>query len=165
MFGIVIGIIIGVIILLYFLADRAEKFTEKVNKEKGIEVRDFNSKYIGGFQDVIGGIKADIMVKQNEIQIGLWRTGKIDYKFIPMDIVINAEIKSENQIAKEVSLGKMIVFGALAFAMKNEKSVVKNYLVISCDENGYRRDLVFESNYSERLVKEIRRIKNIESAF
>ena len=80
-------------------------------------------------------------------------------------MITNAEIKSESQITREVGLGRMIVFGALAFAMKTDKNTVKNYIVISCDDNGSKRDLIFESMIPEMVVREIRRIKGIESIF
>ncbi len=82
-----------------------------------------------------------------------------------MDVVTNAEIKSETQITSEIGLGKLLVFGALAFAMKDKKSVVKNYLVITCNKNGNEVSIIFESFIPERIVREIRKIKGINSTF
>lgn len=138
----------------------------ETNVIKKVDVNDPSAKYIGGFPDVAGGKKASIVVKEDEIKViihGL--TGENIFKNIPMDIITNAEIKSETQITKEVGLGKLIIFGVLAFAMKNEKSTVRNYLVINCIENSEKRDLVFESRLVEPIVREIRKIKAIESIF
>lgn len=153
------------VMFCFFIAYLCSNSIEKENKTENIIIRDASAMYIGGFSDVKGGEKAHIKVKQHEIEImfgGVVINGK---KVIPIDMVTNAEIKSESQITQEVGLGKMIVFGAFAFAMKNSKSTVKNYLVISCNDNDNKRDIVFESYIAEKLVKEIRKIKGITSVF
>ncbi len=172
--GIMVGLLafISIVIFLIICAMGAGMDVEKSHGEietnviKKVDVNDPSAKYIGGFPDVAGGKKASIVVKEDEIKIiihGL--TGENIFKNIPMDIIANAEIKSETQITKEVGLGKLIIFGVLAFAMKNEKNTVRNYLVINCIENGEKRDLVFESRLVEPIVREIRKIKAIESIF
>jgi hypothetical protein len=157
-------VIIGIIIAIVFLLHETAKNREE-NERRGIVFRDISAKYIGGFSDVKGGEKADIGIKKNEIEIIIGGSVFNSNKIIPIDMITNAEIKSESQITREVGLGKMIVFGALAFAMKTDKSTVKNYIVISCDDNGSKRDLIFESMIPEMVVRKIRRIKGIESIF
>lgn len=155
----IIFLVVGFFITLISNENRRE-----YHERRGV-VLEIEMKYIGGFSDINGGYKANIEIKENEIEITIGDSLTSFKKNIPMDMVINAEIKSETQITQEVGLGKMIVFGALAFGMKNKKNIVNNYLVINCDENGNKRDLIFESGLSEIIVKEIRNIKGIESIF
>ncbi len=159
--------IIIIIFIVFFLADKSIKKDLKREKEEGIIVSDKSAKYIGGFPDVSGGKKAHIKVKQNEVEIVLYQYSNVINKVIPMEIITNAQIKSESQIANEVTLGRMLLLGPLAFAFKKEKSIVKNYLVISCKKQDKEISLIFKTGSisEESIVNKIREIKNITSIF
>ncbi len=49
--------------------------------------------------------------------------------------------------------------------MKSNKSVTKNYLILTCRKKENEINLVFQSNYNERIVAHIRQLNNIESVF
>lgn len=136
----------------FIISSLLKRNIEETDKKENVLVRDVSAIYVGGFPDVEGGSKAHIVVKKETINIlfgGVMIQGQ---KSIPMSSVINAETKSETQITKDVSLGKLIVFGVLAFAMKDSKTTVKNYLVISCNDSGKRRDYIFETSLAVRII-------------
>lgn len=138
---------------------------EKKEKKLGILARDGSATYIGGFSNIVGGKKAIIGVKEDFILISIGSLADGNTKTLPIDMIINAEIKTETQITRDVGLGKMAVFGVLAFAMKKDKNLVKSYLVIKCKDKEEETNLIFDSVASEKIVNEIRKLKNIKSAF
>lgn len=156
--------------IAYFVLDKSDKKHQKSTereKKEDIIVSDKFAEYIGGFPDVSGGKRAHIIVKQNEVEIILSPFENIIKKVIPMEVITNAEIKSESQITNEVTLGRMLLLGPLAFAFKKEKSIVKNYLVISCKKQDKEISLIFKTGSisEESIVNKIREIKNITSIF
>jgi hypothetical protein len=156
--------------IAYFVLDKSDKKHQKSTereKKEDIIVSDKFAEYIGGFPDVSGGKRAYITVKQNEIEIVLSPFANTIKKVIPMEVITNAEIKSESQITNEVTLGRMLLLGPLAFAFKKEKSIVKNYLVISCKKQDKEISLIFKTGSisEESIVNKIREIKNITSIF
>ncbi len=161
------GISLLIMIICFSIAFFLKKSIDRTNQKEGVLIRDVLAKYIGGFQDIEGGCSAQIAVKEDSVDLllpsGKFMTpGKIK---IPMDMIITVEVYSETQITKDIGLGKLVLFGALAFAMKNSKTDVKNYLLLSYNDEGKKRDLIFESSMLGQIVREIRKIKGFESTF
>lgn len=152
---------IAMFVIAYLLNDSIQK----QDIREGVLIRDEFAKYIGGFSDLAGGKDASILIKEDCINIFIGGVADTVKKTMPMDIVKNAEIKSEAQISKEVTMGRLLIFGPLAFAMKKEKNKVKNYLVITCEKEGQEKSFIFESKCAENIVREVRRIKNITDIF
>lgn len=51
---------------------------------------------------------------------------------IKMSDILSAELQTETQISEQISLGKLITFGLLSFAMKkNPNEIIREYLVIN----------------------------------
>ncbi|HAR39812.1 MAG TPA: hypothetical protein DCR68_00295 [Coprothermobacter sp.] len=55
-------------------------------------------------------------------------------QFIYYDHLEPIAIKTEEEVYRDVSLGKLILFGPLAFGMKNKRVERKRYLLLSFDE-------------------------------
>lgn len=158
------SIVGGIILLAYFNTQRFKKEDERegnIVKERG----SFKTKYIGGFSDLAGEKFIDIAIKEDSIVIEFKHREHIPNRIIPMNLIKNIEIKTESQISRDVTLGRMLVFGVFALGMKKESTVVTNYLVITVDNNGEDRSIIFYSTMPEQIVQAVRKIKNIESIF
>ena len=94
--------------------------------------------YYGGFDDI--SVKeygyVDVYLKYDVLNFKFHKKGLEDIsKNFKYENVIKVKFMNEISISKEVSLGKMICFGWLSLAMKDEKKNIKEYLVIDIKNN------------------------------
>ncbi len=149
-------IIISICAFLLFISFTIENSRLKQEKKEGIVLGDPLAKYMGGFPDIVGGKGVYFQIKEDSVVLQIHSSGT---KYIPMNDIINAEIKSETQINNEVSLGKIALFGVLALGMNSKTTTVNNYLVLTYMEYGKQRDIIIKSNHLENLVRTIRNLK------
>lgn len=151
----ILMIIIGLGMVL--IASCVNEKDAKKRQENGIIVHDMFAKYMGGLPDITGDKNITISVKENNIFISF--QNNLITKDIPMNSVVNAEIKSETQITNEVGLGKILVFGVLAFGMKNKKTHVENYLLLTYKDIELNQivNMVIFSRQLEQLTQTIRK--------
>lgn len=143
------------IFIIYLLVQSDNKRIEQEKKE-GIVLSDPMAKYLGGFPDVAGEKNVHFKIKENIIILQIQSSGT---RYIPMKDIIDVGIKSETQINNEVSLGKLALFGVLAFGMDNKTTTINNYLVLSYKDKNGKRDVIIKSNQLEQLVRTIRRYR------
>lgn len=62
---------------------------------------------------------------------------------VPMEEIKNVSFKTESEIQKDVTLTRMVAFGAYALAMKKQNKIVTNYLIVQCEKNGMEYSMVF----------------------
>ncbi|GCD10446.1 hypothetical protein [Clostridium tagluense] len=109
-------------------------------KEKGkFLFTDIHTIYIDGLPNVLSGIKVQFQVDKDKF---ILCEHLRPIKEINKSNLINAEIMSEHQITQRISLGKMIVFGVFSLAMKKDKIVHINYLVVTYNQDGEERQLI-----------------------
>jgi hypothetical protein len=120
---------------------------------RGVLYQEFGAMFLGGFPDVEGGKKVDITLGNLGLSLNIKGYGT---KSLSKSKIKNVEIKTNQQIEREIGLGKLMVFGFLSLAMRSNKTVVKNYVDITYDENGMTRDIILESNSNENLVRQLR---------
>lgn len=143
-------VLITIIIIVFVFKQTTKQLEE--DEAKGIKFKEFGAKFLGGLPDVEGNKKVDIIL--NKTKLELYINGR--EKSIPVHSIKNAEIKTNQQIANEVSLGKLLVFGIFALGMKNEKTIIKNYVDVTFNDNGTNRDIILESTDNEGLVRQLR---------
>jgi hypothetical protein len=118
--------------------------------------------YIGGFPEISGGENLKVNLKLNSEKLLIEFFTKKLAKDIKIEDIIDAECSTEEQISKDITLGRLIVFGALAFGLKKNNKITRKYAVITYkDEFGKQRSLVFET-YPDELIKNILDLKRIE---
>ena len=121
----------------------------------------FACRYFGGFDDV--------SVKRNDVVDVVFNDNYIDFNFhkgweiqktkrIDYTDIAKVKFMNETTISQEISIGKMICFGWLSLAMKNEKKHVVEYVVIDVN---YEKEissivLLASLNGDERLLNEIK---------
>ena len=150
------------IVVIVFLALAVYGFYEaiKFDKEEKAKGRIFvytKLEYLGGLPTIAGGKDAMISVYNNHLEILIQGNGKMN---VNIEDVVNAEIQSQQSIQSEVSLGNIIFYGAYAFGMRDSKTVVNNYLVLTYNDNDEKRTLIFQTDKLENIVREIRSLIN-----
>ncbi|EDS77048.1 putative MurF [Clostridium botulinum C str. Eklund] len=138
-----------------FLLMKDMSKTQQKEKLNGIVMSDHYARYIGGLPDLAGGKDATLYIKENEITLETFGVNPIT-KIINMKDITKAEIQSETQINQSVGLGKLIMFGVLAFGMK-KKSEVKSYLLLGYKDNNEERNIILESTILEQITQTIRK--------
>ncbi|MBY7006764.1 hypothetical protein FDA25_02400 [Clostridium botulinum] len=137
--------IIGMIAIPIMLGN---KFLEKNKKSMKVDYRArFNPEFYGGFKEVGICESCYVTVYDTYIEIQLWNDNKNKFyleKIIEGKDIIDIRVKTQTQIQNEVSLGKLITFGVLAFAMKGNKNILADeYVVMKIKYEGEEINLIF----------------------
>lgn len=160
------GYIVAAIVFLGIAFLLKSSMNKDIEQEKslGIIYSDNYASYIGGLSDVEGGKSVKVSILNEKIVLDFTRTVQKADEFNPptvikMDNINYAEIKSEEQLRNDISVGRILVLGILAFG--KQKQVVNNYTLINYQDNNTERNLVLQSPNNETLVKTIKKIKNL----
>lgn len=119
--------------------EEQRKETREIYRKQGLEYIDlFSFECIGGFSDIGACKKCYIDLFEEQMHIKLYKessSGSIlgsKEVVIKMSDILSAELQTETQISEQISLGKLITFGLLSFAMKKKQTeITREYLVIN----------------------------------
>lgn len=98
----------------------------------------YNMDYYGGHPSSPNG--------QENVQVMLIPQGLLIGKnidLVPIEEIKSVDFKTREQIEKDVTLTRLLAFGMYAFAMKKQKKVITNYLIVKCEKNGVHYALAF----------------------
>jgi len=131
-------------------------FQHKQSKEEGLISTTINNKYFGGFDEFEGGKTFPLKFFYDRLELYLSKSPKI----INMVDINKISIKSDIQIQNDVTLGRLLAVGVLAFGMKKKRTIVNNYLVINYNDNGTERNIILQTSNNENMVKDVNHIIN-----
>lgn len=121
--------------------ERERKKQEREQKRQellalyGMELTRTNETYLQGNLPLPLNSRVDFEGYEKGIRLRQGRAfGESFDQFIYYDHLEPIAIKTEEQVYRDVSLGKLILFGPLAFGMKDKRVERKRYLLISFDE-------------------------------
>lgn len=159
-------IIIIVLVILILLSNKFKK-DDDIKKEKGKENGILYSskpinfiRYLGGFPEISANkdMFSNIQIKTDRIFIQI--PSKHIEKEILISNVLDAECNTIDQVSKDISLGRMIVFGFWALGMKKTKEKIITCAVITYkDEFDKKRSLVFQMKNPDEMIKTILDLK------
>lgn len=117
-------------------------------------------KYLGGHPKITKICEGSMAVNNDKI---IFQAGFFKNLEIPISDVINCSIQTQEQISRNVTLTRLLLFGIFAFGMKKKKVDTIQYLTITYIENGIEQTVIFESNKSVQLSSAIMRARQIYS--
>lgn len=80
--------------------------------------------------------------------------------FIPFTAIKKIDLKSKQQIEKDVTLTRFLAFGFYALAMKKERKTVHQFLTIEvCEVDGMEYTLLFTGEQVTKLYADIMKVK------
>lgn len=129
--------------------------------------------YFGGFDEIsVKQTPVGVMViNDKNLQFKFHREGNGDVvanKTVENKDIKNVRFMNETSIVQQISLGKMVCFGWLSLAMKNNKKVVNEYVVIDILDKGENKSIVLDFMFWQNInaLKEMQRIidLNLKSA-
>lgn len=142
--------IIGIIIIsiLYSIYEYKKEPGNKIEKELRERylqygyhyIESLNVKYMGGIPNISVNSKNSFEITKEGLLI-LTATNSTPYlggskeTLVPWGSIKNVSFQNEKSIQQQVSLGKLLVFGVLAFGMEGkEKSINNEYLVLEVED-------------------------------
>lgn len=134
MWIIIIILILGIFIYMgNNIAQSENSKTVNKYKNKGYHfIETLGIDYKGGFKD----ISVDTPIIVDLLQEGISFNNLMYEKMIPFDNIIDISLQSKQYIENQVSLGKLIFFGILAFGMnKNQKKFNDEFIVLKLKDN------------------------------
>lgn len=128
---IILGIILVIFILYYNSnSDKKEMTKEKISifSKLGFNyIETINVLYKGGIKN----ISSNTTTSFNLLQEGIGVISETQVKIIPFDDIVDMSLQNNQYIQSQISLGKLIVFGALALGMKGTNhSINDEYIVL-----------------------------------
>lgn len=160
MFSVIIILIIILILTGLFTQTSQESISkmEKLKQERCILM----GAYIGGCKEIYdAGMTGWMIINKQKIEMFYKEKLQDKSYVIPIENVLEAYLQTEEEIQKQVTLGRLLVFGILAFGLKKTKKMLKKYMVIKfLNIKGEEDTLIYDSkNYSQALEK-INEFKN-----
>lgn len=174
--------ILGIIYYITFTSDglmqQAKQYKDgknKMYKEKGfnwVQDSSFKLHYKGGIKNLsvqmdttIDILKEGLNFIYSEKRVEEDNNNKqtiLQSIYIDFSDIKSIEIQTESSIKSQVSLGKLLFFGVLAFGMKRkEKESIQEYIVLKvADEEGDYgvvlsvESLIDQASYTNRVVQE-----------
>lgn len=135
-------------------------FKEVNNKIESMDLPQFNEtvEYLGGHKDITKSGKLNIVGYKDrlELQKGFKKV------IIRLDDITNAELKTEEQISKDVTLTRLLLVGIFAFGLKKKTTTVSNYVVISFMD-GLECKIVFKLDKQDKANKLLSNIIKLKS--
>lgn len=133
------------------------------DKKDGVLFSLGNCLYCGGFYEIEGGKETTITIYDNRVILTILKSSNNFYsgysKTLYISNIENIGIKSETQIRSEISLGKMIMFGIFSLAMKNDKTITTNYLVIDYNSGDDITSIILNADSNEEIIELINKLK------
>lgn len=125
---------------------------EHLKKNDGVEpINKITSKYHGGFRDVSAKdtpyINLYIFEGKVRVIIHLYRNMIKCIDFKP-DEILNVRYMNERELTESISLGRVVAFGWLGLAMKKQKTISKEYVVLRCKYENEEIDVIMGDDYS-----------------
>lgn len=162
----IIIIIAIVIIICCMLSSKDMKKIDKENMDKFSKLGYHYIESLGAYYK--GGIK-NISINNNAITIILLQEGLnfdtgIVEKTIFFKNIKDISLQSQQHIQNQVSLGKLIVFGVLAFSMEGKTNTINDeYIVLNAiDEDGEYNVVMqpYESTKNQEMYNTLSTYKN-----
>lgn len=144
-----------IVIPLLIIMNEKPRIIKELNEFGYLTMKQFENRfeYLGGFRDVSAPKKFDLIFKENEMIFNFINTSTS--KIIQRGDINDIEIMTQSQIKNEISLGKLLVFGILAFGMKKEEEEIKNYVVLKYKDNDKHRSVIISTCCPEAIIKYI----------
>ena len=156
-------LILGIIVVIFgIVISEVEK--DKKNREelKKSGYNDANAliilKYLGGIKTI--SIKNNVQVKLLKEGIFFIYCYNNEKKIITYNNITDIYIDTQTSIQEKVSMGKLLCFGVLAFAMNGKQvNSTKEYIVLEVNEND-KYNIILECKNIQNGLDTILKLKN-----
>lgn len=116
---------------------------EKDEARRGPELDSLSVEYVGGHPDLAHQESMSVHVHENVLLLRRPLSPDVE---IPIAGISSAELKTEEQISKDVTLTRMLLVGVWAFALKKKRVEHNEYIVIRfTDDVGLEHTLVLRA--------------------
>lgn len=135
--------------------DAAQEKLEKMDLPKFSET----AEYMGGHKDLTKAGKINIVGYKDRIELQQGFKKAI----IKVDNIISAEVKTEEQIEKDVTLTRLLLVGIFAFGLKKKRKYTSNYVIITF-QDGIECKVILKLDKADKANKLISNIIKLKSS-
>lgn len=143
---------------LFFKSKEQKEFLE-YKKKYGNEITYAGAKYLGGHYELDKECGGLIDIYNCGLLFNSFEGNSVKHFFIPVEQIKNVEMKNNEQITQDISVGRVVLFGAVGAIAKKTNVHEQNYIILACEENGINYNVVFESKEANKLVSNINKIR------
>ncbi|MBE6066202.1 MAG: hypothetical protein E7211_00660 [Clostridium lundense] len=152
-----IVIIIGVMIIIAGIIRMAESAKKEIEKQKEYDLIG-HCHYYGGYEDKMDTEYISLYNNKDEILVSFTNEER---KILIRDIK-DLTTKREEQLKQEVTLGRFVLVGALAFLWKKNKVENRKFVILTYYDQTENKDrnILFESPKAEKIYQQLKDIIN-----
>lgn len=152
---------IGIVVIGIFLSDhnktKTQNFEQTNNLSREYGIVHFTSEYLGGHPRMTGTGNVTITASKDSL---IW-TGNRPI-LIPLDTIKSVEMKTEQQISKDVTLTRLLMTGIFALAWKKKTTTENIYLIFNFEEYEVPYTAIFRADNKYNVaLKPVADIVNI----
>ncbi|EQC1537546.1 hypothetical protein [Clostridium botulinum] len=105
------------------------------------DINQISGNYAGDYPNLaMSGMLKLKIDKDKLIFKQLWKT----YHKLDLKNITDVQLKTEEEISKDVTLTRLLAFGIFAFALKKKRTNQRYFIIISTKEDGFDNDFVME---------------------
>lgn len=129
----------------------------KNNPDKEIPLF-MNCIYVGGCSQINGSNINHVFIMTKNREIILYYNGKVLFA-IPFDDIKDIVLQTREELMQRITISRLILLGVFALGVPKREFIVTKYAVINyANKNGDEEDIVLQSNKSEKIVDELKKL-------
>ena len=165
-----IGIVLVIVVIFKKIKSHDKKVLEK-RKQGDYNTNTINIEncgnfdYLGGYNEITDKLITYIKIINKEFLLFTFYNKDVEIK-IPLKDIIDVSTKMEDEVSKDVTLTRLLVFNIFAFGLKKERHNLQKFLIIKyLNEKQEEKTLIFGRNkHPENAYKMIKEnINNLTS--
>lgn len=152
-------ILIGLVVIVFVFVAKNEKETKESNKKLASSGYNFNQKvdsgkYISGHPDIDDPITSSIIVPKSSSLVIIndiaSHSSRVQAE-IANNFIKNVLVEDQTTIERRVTVGRLLLTGLFAFALKKKKKNELAYLVIEWNDGKFEHETIFEFEGKEAI--------------
>lgn len=149
MFWGILFIVITIFVISIIESAKKQKVNEKKFTSLGysIDSRIYTGKYIAGHPEINDSVyRTTIYPKDGKLEIMYELPTKMPQKKgeIENSLIKNILVEDQSTVEKRVTVGRLLITGIFAFALKKKKKIELAYLIIEWNDGKFNHETIFE---------------------
>jgi len=156
-------LILGVILIAIIMNNNKQDIIEKADEKEGATtIFTVDATHLGGNPNLKQNEIVFFQIRSNNVfRIQLIHGSEYEYQVIKPTDIIKCEFKTEQEIKKDVTVGRLIGLGVFAFALKKKTKEITNYMILDYKINSILVNCLFEGRDGQELSKLVYKINGM----
>ncbi|ENK1244723.1 hypothetical protein AB2063_002936 [Clostridium botulinum] len=112
------------------------------------DINQISGNYAGDYPNVTCSGMLKLKIDNDKLVFKqLWKT----YYKLDLRNITDVQLKTEEEISKDVTLTRLLAFGIFAFGLKKKRTNQRHFIIISTKEDEFNNDFVMEIDSAKGL--------------